>query len=379
MIKEYKEKLLKNLGIYELRELARNVGVVSPTTKKRKQLEQEIIKISKGELAPVTNASKKGRPPKSIKKLENVVDVFIPRELWEINLNKKMEGQLENVLNFNSSEAFDNEDHLIFGYLRKTVSGHYYLRNTNSLKEFVSIPYNYVSEFNLIEGDKLSVLVKRVPAESQLIFNKLVKVNEQEPTFEKRQFGSIDNIIFGKNSLKGFEGVFEGENVLLVTENIKSDIQVIKEAIKPLSKDYIVVVLASGISTYTKLLLEKDFNAELIYTVVEDHPAFTYENAINAFNYVDLLLKQGKKVAFVALDVITLAKQIEEFLILEHKKQTAEEYIEALRIVKKIFDYGKVLDSSASVTVFAHCLKEEIDQDLFKKELSKLPDKVFYL
>lgn len=379
MIKEYKESLLKNLGIYELRELARNVGVVSPTTKKRKQLEEEIIKISKGELAPVTNPSRKGRPPKSIRKIENVVDVFIPKELWEINLNKKMEEKLDNVLNFNSNEAFEAQDFLVEGYLRKTNAGHYYIRNRISMKEFVLIPLNYVSEFNLIEGDKLSVLTKKVPYENQLIFNKLNKVNKQEPSFEKRDFNDLSKIVFGKNTLKGFEGVFEGENVLLVTENIKSDIEVIKQAIKPLTKDYQVVFLASGISTYTKLMLEKDFDSELIYTVVEDHPAFSYENALNAFNHINMLLKSGKKIVFVALDIITLAKQIEEFLILQHQKKTAEEHIEALRVVKKLFDFGKVLASSASVTVFAHCLKDEIEEDFFKKEFSKLPDKVFYL
>lgn len=379
MIKDYKEKLLKNLGIYELRELARNVGVVSPTTKKRKQLEQEIIKISKGELAPVANTNKKGRPPKSIKKIEGVVDVFIPKEMWEVSLNKKLEGHFENVLSFNSSEATDNTDYLIEGFLRKTVSGHFYLRNKSNLKEFVSIPFNHVAEYALQEGDKLSVFVKRIVGENQLLFTKIETVNKQEPSFEARQLEDIDSIVFGKTSLKGFEGVFEGENVLLVTENIKSDVAVIKQAIKPLTEEYTVVVLASGISTYTKLLLEKEFNSELIYTVVEDHPAFTYENAMSALAYVDLQIRQGNKIAFVVLDVMTLAKQIEEFLILEHQKQTAEEYIEAIRIAKRFFDYGKVLKNSGSVTVFTHCLKDEIEQDLFKKEFSKLPDKVFYL
>ena len=42
-------EILKNLGIYELRELARNLGIASPTTKKRNELCELIIKVSKGE------------------------------------------------------------------------------------------------------------------------------------------------------------------------------------------------------------------------------------------------------------------------------------------------------------------------------------------
>ena len=61
---EFKEEILKSLGVYELRELARRLGVSSPTTKKRKQLEQEILKISKGEQIAEGKKTNKGRPPK---------------------------------------------------------------------------------------------------------------------------------------------------------------------------------------------------------------------------------------------------------------------------------------------------------------------------
>ena len=50
------------LGVHELRDIARNLGVKAPTTKKRDQLVDEILKIRSGELVGVT--SKMGRPPK---------------------------------------------------------------------------------------------------------------------------------------------------------------------------------------------------------------------------------------------------------------------------------------------------------------------------
>lgn len=52
---------LEIMGVYELRRLARNFGVVSPTSKKKAQLIEEIEKIKRGEIKP--KFSKKGRPP----------------------------------------------------------------------------------------------------------------------------------------------------------------------------------------------------------------------------------------------------------------------------------------------------------------------------
>lgn len=57
----------ENYTIYELRNYARQIGVKSPTTKKRQDLLCEIEKINKGEIIPLTN-NKKGRPCKNVNK-----------------------------------------------------------------------------------------------------------------------------------------------------------------------------------------------------------------------------------------------------------------------------------------------------------------------
>lgn len=57
----------ENYTIYELRNYARQIGVKSPTTKKRQDLLCEIEKINNGEIIPFTN-NKKGRPCKNVNK-----------------------------------------------------------------------------------------------------------------------------------------------------------------------------------------------------------------------------------------------------------------------------------------------------------------------
>ena len=71
-MEKYIEQNLQQLSIYELRAIARQVGVKSPTTKKHNELIDSILKIQNGEeQAFLTN---KGRPPKAINFVNQPVD-----------------------------------------------------------------------------------------------------------------------------------------------------------------------------------------------------------------------------------------------------------------------------------------------------------------
>ena len=64
-------EILNTLGIYELRELARSIGVSSPTTKKREQLCTEILDISSGAVKVGAKQNKKGPSAKNNNKDNN--------------------------------------------------------------------------------------------------------------------------------------------------------------------------------------------------------------------------------------------------------------------------------------------------------------------
>lgn len=76
MTKEYYN--LEMLRIHELRDLARKMGVKSPTTLKREELIQEINKIMQGEAKPYIKANKQGRPARNQSSNFNVKDLFVP-------------------------------------------------------------------------------------------------------------------------------------------------------------------------------------------------------------------------------------------------------------------------------------------------------------
>ena len=62
--KKYTKDNLNALGIFQLRDLARNVGVHLPTTYKKDELIEKILQVMSGEILPFVPKNKKGRPPK---------------------------------------------------------------------------------------------------------------------------------------------------------------------------------------------------------------------------------------------------------------------------------------------------------------------------
>ena len=65
MNKVYNRSTLSNMGIFELREYARSVGVDSPTMYKKDVLIDKIAAVLEGEIAPKPR-SNRGRPPKPL-------------------------------------------------------------------------------------------------------------------------------------------------------------------------------------------------------------------------------------------------------------------------------------------------------------------------
>lgn len=64
--KNLTKEALYELGIFQLRSLARSIGVHLPTTLKKEELIEQILMVSSGQQAPFVPKNKKGRPAKGL-------------------------------------------------------------------------------------------------------------------------------------------------------------------------------------------------------------------------------------------------------------------------------------------------------------------------
>ncbi len=153
------EDQLDKLSIFQLRELARRMGVFSPTSKRKGELIESIMDISNGNASPHFSKTKQGRPPKNAG--FNFVDVLMPETtsqpfvLSQGDFGKisQVEGVVEisNGLNGFVWQFKDNRYNCIF------------------------LPAKLISEYNLKMGDK--ICGKVMYKDGQLSVSQLTKIN----------------------------------------------------------------------------------------------------------------------------------------------------------------------------------------------------------
>ena len=203
------EKQLNEYSIYMLREIARNAGVESPTSKKKQQLISEIIEISEGKRAP-KEKTKQGRPPKNFGFFADVISQPQSTTLLFKQDVDKREEQVGNIVS---------------GYVEQVNLNTAYLWVKYDLEYCCYfIPAQVYSKFNLKFGDLISVQLG--VGEEKMIVKDILSVNGtpiNKYDGNRKEFDSISHsmpnkkIVF-KNAQPSLD-VQHGENVYFYGSN----------------------------------------------------------------------------------------------------------------------------------------------------------------
>ena len=143
-----------------------------------------------------------------------------------------------------------------------------------------------------------------------------------------------------------------------------------------LQDEYNIVMLASNISTYHKLLIEHRIKADFIYTLVGNHPSYTYDAVTNCMNYVDVLTAMNKKVIVVIFDLFGIKKGLEENITINKNAVSFHDEQEAGKQILRLLDIAKATKNNASVSVFATCLINDQEEPFFKRDIRANTDTI---
>lgn len=160
------DRKIEDLGIYELRVLARQVGVKSPTSKKREELLAAIKNIIEGKEDPYKRKDGRGRPTKMTATLDEFSNVLVPS-----NLNYDMESDHEDYIltkDFDKSfvlmqqyasyvEDSDHKNMSVEGIVDTNRMGVYILRTQSYdySSDDVFISNQFVQDGKLVVGDHI--------------------------------------------------------------------------------------------------------------------------------------------------------------------------------------------------------------------------------
>lgn len=189
-------------NIFDLRQIARAVGVSRPTGEKKEDIIEDIIKIASCELAPALRSSR-GAPPKSKEyDKELVADIEACRNYFSAQL----EGT--GVVNVNTGVSDGTEEGRCAGILDN--SGKYsFLRVHGCLPDIddVFVHESFINRFNLREGDFIEGECRRKNSDEAAGLIKILSVNDYSPdSVPRRNYAELTPIYPQKRICVEFSG-----------------------------------------------------------------------------------------------------------------------------------------------------------------------------
>ena len=374
MTKQYsreQELKVKGLGVFELRGLAREIGIKSPTTKKREELIALILEQFKNGLILEPEGKRKGRPFKKLASIDDILNSIT-------NENKALKEDIltyDNIITFaQDTPVFalslqDDNAYKFEGILRQCEKN--YAFTTKGKWVFFKEEVEYFSK--LKKGDKIQVEAKPMVQEGQFVVTKILKINGINAKDyyckiipARQQIISQENIPFnGTKLLVGRRNAYMFSNDLYEDSSFKSLIEYCKE------NNIKLVVL--GINTsFENQIMFKDCEFKNFTTIYGTTNEINFNKVIDCINYVEQLNERGHKILFFILDILEVLRLLDRCF-----KCIEEDYNDKTKVVlKKIMELGRAYSDGSSTTLLIGYNELDKNNEIMVNEVLRVSKRI---
>ena len=406
MNQSYTKENLTQLGIFELREVARNIGVHLPTTYKKDELIEKIIQVANGFVDPFVPKTKKGRPPKSL----------ISKKSTESSSDNQ--ANLKNQFSWLKGSYVEVGSKDFFSELRVSMRDvSFHAKNPNNKQEefgilfvepdktgalhiggFENINENdiaYVSEdlievYKLKTGDKLKVFTF-LNLDEQKVVEDIVEINDVDAKTFKREncFGTNRQVLSSSELLD-----FSNDQKLSILN-----------VVSPIGKGQRVFVHSNNSQTNSMFFEKITKQAEKLNlkTIIialdkrpEDKKLFSIESATVLFSNFDTTpfrqmyltemgIERAKRLCENGEDVLLIVDGLLPVLrtydcCLERQKDFQPFGVDAVVAIKKLLAIGGNFENAGTITLMAGIEQDyDLDFDKLTKSLNPFANCHIYL
>ena len=369
---KYKEMFVKKLGIFELRALARELGVISPTTKRRNELVSLILeKLQLGQGGQNGN-SKKGRPFKKLASIDEILGYMAdPSQEKEETMSFPTFEELICFAQEKPNTIFINDKkETLCGVVRNSNSTLYFIDLEKGSKVFLND--EICERYNIDRGDFLVCNCVGINTSNQFLVKEVLEINfvsVKDRRVDNVDLGrpviSQDRLAFGNNFL-----AVGRRNLVYYDKDIYQDDRFLRFATQ-CNKDGIrVVVIGSNISFENDILF-KDIKGLVRFTSVYGESAKSaFDKVVDAITLVEKQISLGQKVVVFICDIIEVIRSLDKYFA---GSDICEDcYAQTLVILQKLLSLGVAYSSHASVTLLIVCRELDREDSLLKSEIVKV-------
>ncbi len=367
-----KREIVLSLGVYELRGLARVLGVKSPTTKKREDLISQILSIleSNQEIS-LGEIGKRGRPFKSLSSVKNILDIISSAKEEE---EKSIRfSTFEEITEFNQEmPSFTLQSSDIFpssGVLRKGKTFGYFV--DSSCQRMVFVAPDQIQKYNLDTGDFLDCAVFEINNGDKCFVKKINRINGVNiDEYKAEIFSDYTQTLPNPKEIEGKIVSHGGRNVLLTDAPLY-----LNSKIKPILASFEGakrVFLGVNLCFEDKSFVANENNIFAFTSNYSGKIADGYDRIVDAINFVERMNELNEEVFMLIGDFANVVNCLDAYfeddaspMVLGHKDKTVV-------IVKKLVSLAMAKNNNKNITNLIVCNNIDIEDQLVKNELVKI-------
>lgn len=308
---------LEKLGIFELRDFARKIGVFNPTVLKKNDLISAIQDVQSGKTKPHISKTRQGRPPKEIGRL---VNIFVPDNVLNIPTmqEKRYEHKEPSYKFYCNMEKPEGVDPILYkGYFELLETSEGLLRkkiNSSELEnERCFVRFSTINRYNIKEGDEIVCYAYFISEDRPLLCDEVISINnvavlDMNSRLDFEELPVCNHTKKVKISDKDFNGIElnYGDTIFCHIDNLDDFINFsvkFANTNKLLYDKFIFVSPASRVERYDLL---KSFPDELYISSFLSNLSNQKRTAFMALNRAKRLAEMGKNVCLFISDILEI-------------------------------------------------------------------------
>lgn len=362
------ESKVKELGVFELRGLARELGISSPTTKKREELISLILEKLKSGFVLDSKERRKGRPFKKLSAIEDIVS-YMTEEVQDREQPSTFESIVmfaQEVPNY-ATQSLDEETLNIEAIVRKDK--HCY--KANNREKWILFKEDEVNYNKLRQGDKVQVEAKSTTQKNHYLASKILKINDIDADNYKPQeyqdlnevisrevikVGDISIAIGKRNAIKLKEDIYENDNFELLA--------------KYCEKNNIKFVVLGINTSFEDQIMFQNIQFENFTTRYGTDNITNFNELINAITYTENLIMNGKDTILFILDIMEIIRLIDRYF--DVKEEQIIRTNNTKIILYKIMELGRAYQDGHSSTLLIGYNELDKDDSILKSEVLRI-------
>lgn len=368
-----KKEIIYSLGVYELRGLARVLGVKSPTTKRREELISQIMEIvENNQDFALREIEKRGRPFKALSSVTNIINAISTPSDEEKKNSFKRFSTYEEIVVFNQEmPAITMQSSDIFpssGVLRKGSVFGYYVDCASQKTVFIAP--EQMQKYELATGDYVDCAVFEINNGDKCFVKKINKINGiNADEYNLKMFRDYTQDLPSLKNINQKNMLIGGRNVLLSRSALYSN-DYLKDIYSNF-EDCKNVFLGVNLCFEDKSYVAKQQNVFAFTSNYNEVLTDGYDRIIDTINLVERLRDLNEDVFLLVGDLNNILNVLDSYFIdddiqiLGHKERT-------IVVAKRLIGLAMSKSNGRKITGLFVCNSLDLDDAFIKNELLKI-------